>query len=101
MGFYDVRHDNKRFNDIILLEFVICQCSYNTWKCKQWFMKDLVQKFKVLVFIDHLPCLFNYRLFVIIKIIGITCDQIIIVPISSDDELKDIKWVFVFYIWFY
>ena len=54
-------------------------------------MKDLVQKFKTLVFIDHLPCLFNYRLFVIIKIIAITCDQIIIVPISSDDELKDIK----------
>ena len=25
---------NKRFNDIILLEFVICQCSNNAWKCK-------------------------------------------------------------------
>ena len=42
MGFYNVIHDNKRFNDIILLEFVICQCSNNTWKCEQWFMKDLL-----------------------------------------------------------
>ena len=54
-------------------------------------MKDLVQKFKTLIFIDHLPCLFNYRLFIIIKIVAITCDQIIIVSINSDDELKDIK----------
>ena len=23
-------------------------------------MKDLVQKFKILVFLDHLSCLFNY-----------------------------------------
>ena len=53
-------HDNKRFNDIILLEFVTCQCSNNTWKCEQWFIKDLAQKFKILVFIDHLLCLFNY-----------------------------------------
>ena len=41
-------HDNKRFNEIISLKFVICQCSSNTWKCEQWFMKDLVQKFKIL-----------------------------------------------------
>ena len=34
--------------------------SNNAWKCEQWFMKDLVQKFKILVFIDHLSCLFNY-----------------------------------------
>ena len=34
MGFYYLIHDNKRFNDIILLEFVICQCSNNAWKCK-------------------------------------------------------------------
>ena len=27
---YNVIHDNKRFNDIVLLEFVICQCSNNT-----------------------------------------------------------------------
>ena len=54
-------------------------------------MKDLVQKFKTLIFIDQLPCLFNYRLFIIIKIVAITCDQIIIVSINSDDELKDIK----------
>ena len=53
-------HENKRFNDIILLEFIICQCSNNAWKCEQWcFIKDLVQKFKILVFIDHLSCLFN------------------------------------------
>ena len=27
LGFYNLIHDNKHFNDIILLEFVICQCS--------------------------------------------------------------------------
>ena len=53
-------HDNKRFNEIISLKFVICQFSNNTWKCEQWFMKNLVQKFKILVFMDHLSCLFNY-----------------------------------------
>ena len=30
LGFYNMIHDNKRFNDIILLESVICQCSNNT-----------------------------------------------------------------------
>ena len=29
-GFFHVIHDNKCFNDIILLEFVICQYSNNT-----------------------------------------------------------------------
>ena len=27
---------------------------------EQWFVKDLVQKFKLLVFIDHLSYVFNY-----------------------------------------
>ena len=30
LGFYKVIHDNKHFNDIILLVFVICQCLNNT-----------------------------------------------------------------------
>ena len=30
LGFYNVIHDNKRFNDIILLECVLCQSSNNT-----------------------------------------------------------------------
>ena len=46
MGFYYLIHDNKRLNDIILVEFVICQCSNNAWKCEQWLMEDLVQKLK-------------------------------------------------------
>ena len=41
---------------LMLLGFVICQCSNNAWKCEQWFMKDLVQKFKIL------SRLFNYFL---------------------------------------
>ena len=45
MGFYNQIHDNKRFSDIILLEFVISQCSNNAWNCELGFMKDLVQKF--------------------------------------------------------
>ena len=36
-------HNNKRFDNIILLEFVISQCSNNTRKCEEGFMKDLVQ----------------------------------------------------------
>ena len=30
LGFYNMIHDNKGFNYIILLESVICQCSNNT-----------------------------------------------------------------------
>ena len=45
-----------------ILKFLICQYSNNASKCEQWFMKDLVQKFKTLVFIDDLSCLFNYIL---------------------------------------
>ena len=36
-------HDNQRFDVIVLLEFLICQCSNNTWKREQGFMKDFVQ----------------------------------------------------------
>ena len=39
----NVIHDEKRFDDISLLEFVISQCSKNTWKSKQGFMKHLVK----------------------------------------------------------
>ena len=59
----------------------ICQCSNNTWKCEQWFMKDLVQKFKILVLLDHLSCLFNY-------IIGIcSCRNIFSYAIQIHDHL--------------
>ena len=30
----NVIYHKKRFNDIILLEFVVCQCSNNTFKCE-------------------------------------------------------------------
>ena len=39
----NVMHDNKGVDDIILLKYVAFQCSNNTSKCKQCFMKDLVQ----------------------------------------------------------
>ena len=39
----NVIHDNKHFNDISVLEFVGCQCSNNTGKCEQYFVKDLVK----------------------------------------------------------
>ena len=42
-----IHANNKRFNDI-LLEIIICQCSNNTWKCEQWFMKDLLGSFHVI-----------------------------------------------------
>ena len=74
MGFYNLIHDNKHFNNIILLEFVICQCSNNASKWEQWFMKDLVQKLKILVFIDQS----SIYLVIIIVIIIITIIIIII-----------------------
>ena len=36
-------HDKKRFHDISLLKFMICQCLKNSWNCEQWFIKDLVE----------------------------------------------------------
>ena len=82
MGFYTVIHDNKSFDDIVLLQFVICQCSNNTWKCERWFMKDLVQKFKILVFIDHLLCLFNYIIDVC------SCRKVFSYTIQIHDHLR-------------
>ena len=72
-------HDNKHFNNIILLEFVICQCSNNASKWEQWFMKDLVQKLKILVFIDQL----SIYLVIIIVIIIITIIIIIFIIIIT------------------
>ena len=69
-------HDNKRFNGIIFIEFVICQCSNNAWKYEQLFMKDLVQKFKILVYFDDLSFII-----VIINIIIIIIVMIIIIII--------------------
>ena len=34
----NVIHDNKRFDNNVLLEFVISQCSNNTLKCEEGFM---------------------------------------------------------------
>ena len=34
----NVIHDNKRFDNIVLFEFVISQCSNNTLKCEEGFM---------------------------------------------------------------
>ena len=39
----NVLHNRKYFDDIILLEVVVSQCSNNTHKCEQWFMKHLFQ----------------------------------------------------------
>ena len=41
-------------------------------------MKDLVPKFKILVFIDHLSCIFNHTIIIIIIIIIIITIIIII-----------------------
>ena len=56
-------HDNKRFDNIILWEFVISQCSNNTWKCEEGYMKDLVQNvahyykhFDDIVLLEFLIC---------------------------------------------
>ena len=42
----NVTHDNKGFDDIILLEFVTCGYSNNIRKCEQLFMRNLVQNVK-------------------------------------------------------
>ena len=39
----NVIHDNKRFDDIVLLEFLISQCSSNTSKCEQWLKEAVFQ----------------------------------------------------------
>lgn len=38
-----VMHDNKGVDGIIFLEFVTCEYSNDTWKCKHWFTKDLIK----------------------------------------------------------
>ena len=59
----NVAHDYKHFDDIVLLEFVVCGCSSNTSKCEYWLMKDLVQNvihdkkhFDDIVLLEFLIC---------------------------------------------